>query len=67
MGPDPFLEQSSAVKFPSLFEPPYGGMEIFMARQWTPAQSAAMQYKKTSLLVSAAALFTIARTGKQHK
>ena len=26
-----------------------------MARQWTPAQSAAMQYKKTSLLVSAAA------------
>lgn len=26
-----------------------------MARSWTPAQSAAMQYKKTSLLVSAAA------------
>ena len=26
-----------------------------MARQWTPAQSAAMQYTKTSLLVSAAA------------
>lgn len=26
-----------------------------MARTWTPAQSAAMQYKKTSLLVSAAA------------
>ena len=26
-----------------------------MARSWTPAQSAAMQYTKTSLLVSAAA------------
>ena len=30
MGLGPFLEQSSTVKFPSLFEPPKGGMEIKM-------------------------------------
>ena len=63
MGPSPFLEQSSAVKFPSLFEPPPGGMGINMNQDRIRIRLAVQEDMAAIMAVFAQARAAIAALG----